>query len=82
MKKAQQDGWQGDGWYTFNPWNKDTDDWMSPEKPEAVWVESRYDFEEFSGTSQLDGDYEMVVDYYGDGDQPNDPDVPVAEWFR
>ena len=44
---------------------------------EAVWVESKYDFDDFS---EVPDGFESVVTYYGDGDIPTDG-MRVAERF-
>ena len=66
--------WQGEGWYTFRTWvNTDgmftVQDWASPEKPEPVWVESQLDFE---GATEMPEGCECVVEYLGDGEEPEE----------
>lgn len=67
--------WQGEGWYTFQQLSDDGPRFA--EAPEAVWVESEYDFDDFSA---VDEGYECDVVFYGAGDLP-DGDVRVAERF-
>lgn len=76
--KRMNGKWQGEGWYTFEPWNTESESFVWPESAEAEWVEDKWDFEEYSTVP--DG-IESVVTFYGDGDLPNDERVRVAERF-
>lgn len=70
--------WQGEGWYTFEQWDAESESFAWPESmTEAVWVESKYDFDDFS---EVPDGFESVVTYYGDGDIPTDG-MRVAERF-
>ena len=70
--------WQGEGWYTFEQWDTESESFAWPESmTEAVWVESKYDFDDFS---EVPDGIESVVTYYGDGDIPTDG-MRVAECF-
>lgn len=70
--------WQGEGWYTFEQWNTETESFAWPESMnEAEWVEDKWDFAEYSTVP--DG-FESIVTYYGDGDIPTDG-MKVAERF-
>ena len=70
--------WQGEGWYTFEQWDSESESFVWPESmTEAEWVESEYDFDDFS---EVPEGFESVVTYYGDGDIPTDG-MRVAERF-
>ena len=70
--------WQGEGWYTFEQWDTESESFAWPESmTEAVWVESKFDFDDFS---EVPDGFESVVTYYGDGDIPTDG-MRVAERF-
>lgn len=70
--------WQGEGWYTFEQWNTETEGFAWPESmTEAVWVEDEGGFEDFS---EVPDGFESVVTFYGDGDIPTDG-MKVAERF-
>lgn len=71
--------WQGEGWYTFNLWDTERNDWVSPERPEAVWVENEDDFKQFS---MVDVEWHKCVsEYLGSDDLPDDKGVLIAERF-
>ena len=77
--------YQGEGWYTFRVWihtdgRYTVEDWASPEKPEAVWIEN---FGQWAEGVITEGypERETIADYYGAGEWP-DAFVPVAEGYR
>lgn len=71
--------WQGEGWYTFEQWDTDSESFVWPESmTEAEWVEDERGFEEYSAVPE---GVESVVIFYGNGDIPTDG-MKVSEACR
>lgn len=70
MEAIKENGFEGQGWYTIRFWDNDSQDWATPEKPEPMWIDFGDEFEE--ATSHYYDFYEPVVEYLGDGENPDE----------
>lgn len=68
--------YQGEGWYTFEPYTDEGPLWSGT--AEAVWVENEDYFEDYC---EVPDGCECVATYHGSDDLPDDEDVRVDERF-
>lgn len=74
--------YQGEGWYTFDLWNNDMNDWEWAKTPPAVWIENENEFEQNASVVSCkleNACLEFDTCYYGDGEIPNAP-VEIENW--
>ena len=68
MKAIKENGYEGYGWYTIRFWDNYSQDWPTPEIPEPIWIDSKYEFD--AATDHYYDFYEPVVEYMGNGEEP------------